>query len=367
MDQAPKSRTDREKLSIFRACFTGLPNVFGTYDPQTGQVHQVKQPVTDKVLHNHLRGRQPYGVYLLVADRTRAVAVDFDEEDMGKPLRFVRQATHYGIHTYVERSKSKGWHAWIFMVPPGVVAAKARLVVKAILEDIGAPATEVFPKQDSLGEGVQYGNFINAPLFGSLVARQRSVFVDSEAGFKPYPNQWEVLANVQRVTDALLDEIIEMNDLQPDPAAPGTATGNRRPASSFHGLLPCARRMIAEGVKQYQRVSCFRLAIQLKKVGLPLESAVAVLVDWAGRNRPVSGKPVIGEVQVKEQAEWAYRRNYRSCGCEEPAVAPYCDPSCPLKRPRKDGPPAPSSASSAVSNTKEASDANSGRSGHDAV
>jgi len=52
---------------------------------------------------------------------------------------------------------------------------------------------------------------------------------------------------------------------------------------------------------------------------------------------------------------------------EEPAISPYCDPLCPLKRPRKDGPPAPSSASPAASNIKEASDANSGRSGHDAV
>ena len=59
-------RTTRAKLDIFRACFTGLTHVYGTYDPKTGQVRQVKEPVTDRVLLRHLQGRQPYGVYLLV-------------------------------------------------------------------------------------------------------------------------------------------------------------------------------------------------------------------------------------------------------------------------------------------------------------
>ncbi|HUT58383.1 MAG TPA: hypothetical protein VNA25_11110, partial [Phycisphaerae bacterium] len=319
MDQAPASRTDREKLALFRACFTGLPNVFGTYDPQSGQVRQVKQPVTDEVLRKHLRGCQPYGVYLLVADRTQAFVVDFDEEDTEKPLQFVRQAGHYGIRAYLERSKRKGWHAWMFMELPGVAAAKARLVGKAILDDIGASATEIFPKQDVLGEGAQYGNFINAPLFGLAVRMERTVFVDPDAAFKPYPNQWDVLAQVKRVKESLLDEIIETNELGKEQAKPNPAARKSSLTSSFNGLLPCARKMIAEGVTQYQRVSCFRLAIHLKKVGLPLGSTIAVLLDWAGRNRPVSGKPVICEAKVKEQAAWAYHRNYRSCGCEDPA------------------------------------------------
>jgi|WetSurMetagenome_2_1015567.scaffolds.fasta_scaffold10072_3 hypothetical protein len=334
MESAP--RTDKEKLALFRACFTGLTDVFGTYDPKSGQVRQVKRPVTDEVLRNHLKGRQPYGVYLLTSDRTRAVVADFDEEDTLQPHQFVRQAGHYGIRAYVERSKRKGWHAWMFMELPSVSAAKARLVVKAILDDIGASATEIFPKQDALGEGARYGNFINAPLFGLAVPMGRTVFVDPDEAFKPYPNQWDVLAQLQRVKESLLDEIIEINELGKEQAQPDPSARKSPPTSSFNGLLPCARKMIAEGVTEYQKVSCFRLAVQLKKVGLPLGSTIAVLLDWAGRNRPVGGKPVICEAKVKEQVEWAYRRNYRSCGCEDPAISPYCDPSCPLKRPRKD-------------------------------
>lgn len=119
------------------------------------------------MLH-HLRGIEPYGVYLLVRDRTRAVVVDFDDEDTHPPLRFIRQAGRSGLHAYLERSKRKGWHVWLFMELPGVNAAKARLVVKSILDDIGGPATEVFPKQDRLAGITRYGNFINAPLLESL-------------------------------------------------------------------------------------------------------------------------------------------------------------------------------------------------------
>jgi hypothetical protein len=287
--------------------------------------------------------------------------VDFDEEDVETPLQFVRQACHYGIRAYLERSKRKGWHVWMFMELPGVAAAKARLVIKAILDDIGASATEIFPKQDALGEGARYGNFINAPLFGLAVRTGRTVFVDPDVAFKPYPDQWEVLAHLQRVKESLLDEIIEINELKPDVLQPGPSVRKDPPASSFHGLLPYARKMLVEGVRGYQRISCFRLAIQLKKVGLPLESTVAVLQDWARRNQPAEGKRLLREAEVKEQVEWAYRRNYRSCGCEEPAISAYCHPSCPLLRPRKDEGAVIPPRSSAKPDIKGASDERTAR------
>lgn len=326
-------RTTREKLQIFRSCFTGRTDVYGTYDPRTGRVRQVKQPVTDQVLLAHLKGEQPYGVYLLAGDRTRAIAADFDDEDTWRVLEFVRQAAHYEIAAYVERSKSKGWHAWVFLELPSLPAVKARSVVKSILDDIGQPHTEVFPKQDRLTPSRSYGNFINAPLFGLLVPRGRTVFVDLDRGFRPWPNQWDLLADVQRVPESLLDELIEINALQPT----GTDTHARRPQSETDyaarplGLPPCAQRMLAEGVSEYQRVACFRLAVHLRKAGLPQDIAAAALTAWAGKNHPRDGKRVITDAEIAEQTGSAYARKYRGCGCEDAAVAAYCQPNCPLR------------------------------------
>lgn len=331
MTNANQNRKTPQKLAIFRACFSGLEHAYGTYNPRTGQVTQVKEAVTDQVLLDHLLGRRPYGVYLLTAEVTRAVVADFDHEEPDPGLHFVRQARQYGLRAYLERSKRKGWHAWIFADTAGVSAAKARLVVKAILADIGAPHTEVFPKQDRLTSDTSYGNFINAPLWGPLVPQGRTVFVDVEQEFRPYPNQWDLLKGVQRVTEAQLDQIIEMNDLAVSSSTShtGTARSCAAPPSSF-GLPPCAQKMLAQGVADHQRVACFRLAVHLKKAGMPQDITLACLRSWAGKNRPADCKSVICEEEIVAQVTWAYERNYRGCGCEEPAVAPFCDPACAL-------------------------------------
>ena len=336
MHESRNSRTPDQKLAIFRACFTGLDHVYGTYDPTTGRARQVKQPVDDQVLLRHLQGLRPYGVYLLVGNETRAVAVDFDQHDPEPPIRFIHRAAHYGLPAYLERSKSKGWHAWLFAEPPGVAAARVRLVVKTILDDIGEPATEVFPKQDRLAGSTQYGNFIYAPLFGRFVFEGRTVFVDPEREFKPFANQWDLLASVQRVTQSQLDEIIENNELDREDhtQSQGQApTGSAVALASF-GLPPCAQRILAEGVSQYQRVACFRLAVHLKKAGIPRDVAVAGLAAWASKNHPEDGKRIITEAEITEQAACAYGKEHRACGCEDPAVAPYCEPGCPVNERR---------------------------------
>ncbi len=334
MRRERRVRSNAEKLAVFRECFTGLMHAYGTYDARTGQAYQVKRPVTDETLLSHLTGRRPYGVYLLVHDHTRAVVADFDKEDSHPPLRFIRRASHYGLRAYLERSKRKGWHVWIFTELPGVTAAKARLVVKAILDDIDAPDTEVFPKHDRLSEGTRYGAFINAPLFGRLFARGRTLFVNPEQGLTPYEDQWDVLMNVRRASEAQLDEIIEVNQFQHTvrPRRNQTALASATGARSSFGLPPGAQRMLAEGVTRYQRVACFRLALHLKRAGIPQDVAVAALAAWAAKNRPADGKEVITESELIEQTACAYTKSYRSCGCEDPAVTPFCDADCPLQR-----------------------------------
>ena len=331
------SRTTRQKIALFQSCFSGLANVYGTYDPKTSKVRQVKERVTGKVLLHHLQGKQPYGVYLLVGDQTGAVAVDFDEEDVLPPVKFIQRARHYGVHAYLERSKSKGWHVWVFMEFPAVAAAKARRVMATILTDIDTPDTEIFPKQDRLGKGTFYGNFINAPLFGVLVPEGRTVFVDPDQNFIPYSNQWDFLESIRRVSESQLDEILEINgqSQSEDEVYRKIGTNKNSFDQNTFGLPPCARNMLKTGVVEYQRVACFRLALHLKKAGIPQDVAVVALEAWANKNRPRNGKRILTISEITQQTEYAYAREYRGCGCEEPAVKPYCHPhACPLRAPR---------------------------------
>jgi len=168
-------------------------------------------------------------------------------------------------------------------------------------------------------------------LFGQLVPKGRTAFVNPDHGMAPYTNQWHLLENAQRVTQRQLDEIVEINDLD-------AITENRGHAESFepsrcrqtYGLPTCAMRMLSEGVAENQRVSCFRLAVHLKRLGLPQDIAIATLKAWSAKNHPLEGKRIITEAEIVEQTSHAYARSYRSYGCEDPIIRAHCDATCPL-------------------------------------
>jgi len=324
-------RTTTEKIDLFRSCFTGLSHVYGSYDPDNGRSWQEKKVVTAETIFAHLKGQRHYGVYLLMKDTIRAIVADFDHQDPTKPLEFIQTATHYNLPAYIEVSKSKGFHVWIFFQENGVKANKARLVVKSILDQIDASPTEVFPKQDCLDSRTYFGNFIYTPLFGRLVPEDRTVFVDPET-LKPFENQWDFLATINRVAENALDEIIEINNLSQPKLI------DQEPESDKHGHLVCnnalplcIQTMLQNGVRKFQRSSCFRLAVQLRRIGLPFDATVSVLRTWSLKNKPVEGQRIITDKEIMEQASCAYRKYYLAYGCETPEMEPFCQDDCPIK------------------------------------
>lgn len=338
MCTTPRARSLTQRIAIFRACFTGLPHVYGTRDPRSGKIAQVKAPVTDDVLEQHLAGHWHCGVYLLVVERTRALVVDFDTPDLFPVIEFVDAAARYNLPTYVERSKSKGHHVWVFFNECGVQAHKARLIAYHLLDEIGQQRVEVFPKQDRIDVDNGYGNFIFAPLFADLIPAGRTVFADPKDLTKPYADQWDLLEHVDRVDEAQLDELIELNELDAALTEPRpTSSVSALAATATCGLPLCMQKILQEGVQQNQRTSCFRLAVALKRTGMPVDMTVAVLRAWACRNRPTRGKRIITPLEIESQAHAAYKPTYRSFGCEEAAMQAYCHPDCPI-RSRVNGP-----------------------------
>lgn len=329
----PSLCMDSGKVRLFRERFCGLTHVYGTYNPRDGKSRQVKAPVTDDVIRRHLIGSEPYGVYLLVNDRVRAAVADFDRDDPDAPFRFLEAARCYGVATYIERSKSKGYHIWAFFGQEGVTACKVRKVFRHILAETGEPHVEVFPKQDRLTTHIPFGSFVYAPLFGGKVPEGRTVFLDPDDGLRPYTDQWRFLADVRTTTEAAFDEIIEITGLdQPLPSSrPETRAADGESPSGF-GLLPCTRRMLNEGVTANQRVACFRLAVHLKRIGLSQDYALAILRAWAQRNHPADGRGILTDEEITAQTADAYRRQYTSRGCESEAVRPFCSEDCPVWR-----------------------------------
>jgi hypothetical protein len=318
--------SQREKVELFRRLFSGREDAYGTYDPRTGRVWQVKRPVTDFVLLNHLRGHQPFGIYMLEGDTTSVAVADFDQPDLNLPVELVRRLRPDGVHGYIERSKSKGYHVWFFF--RRILAWKPRLVLKIALEALGASRTEVFPKQDRLLDVKIFGNFINAPLFGRLVSSERTVFVD-ESG-KRFADQWAFLGRIEMTHERALDVLLA-GIKGPEKAAVSEAP-SRIIARTF-GLTPCAQIMLREGVSSNQRVACFRLACQLRKAGLPFDAALEVLKSWRAKNHPPNGTRIITSEEVFTQTRCAYAAGlYQSCGCEDEPMRSFCDSICPIDR-----------------------------------
>ena len=155
-------------------------------------------------------------------------------------------------------------------------------------------------------------------------------FVDVTS-FAPYPDQWTLLQSVDKLSESVLDEIIEMNNLSSTPPCRDQKLGSGNEVARY-GLPICVRKMLRDGVSQHQRTSCFRLAVHLKRLGLPYEAAEATLKTWALKNKPINGKEVIQESEIVSQTRCAYDKSYAGYGCGSEAMQPFCEPSCPVKQ-----------------------------------
>lgn len=177
----------------------------------------------DKAIYSHLSGkdtlcRDVIGIYPMLPDETTNILVlDFDDGDWQKDSAAVREiCNEHGIPCCVERSRSgAGAHLWIFFETP-IKAAMARKLGSGLLTEAMEKRHEIkfssydrmFPNQDTMPSG-GFGNLIALPLQKQAVLRGNSVFVDES--YKPYPDQWEYLSCVRKLSEE--DVTCQINDL----------------------------------------------------------------------------------------------------------------------------------------------------------
>lgn len=139
------------------------------------RLHKVEYGFTDFVV-NHLEGRGAIGIYpLRDGNRCKWICSDFDTseaEDLA--WRYAQAWEYYGIQAWVETSRSKGFHVWVFADDwmSGTIARRAGLWVHQMSQ---IEAVELNPKQELIGEG-EYGNCVRLPYPNS----GRDCTIDSE-------------------------------------------------------------------------------------------------------------------------------------------------------------------------------------------
>ena len=145
----------------------------------------------------------------------------------------------------VERSRSgNGAHIWIFFkesIPASLARRLGAHLLTVTMErrpDIGLSSYDrLFPHQDTLPFG-GFGNLIALPLQKKAREDCNSVFIDEY--FCVIPDQWELLSEVERLTCAWVEDIVEQARTAGKVIDVGAVEGN---ADKPWTLLPSKRQI----------------------------------------------------------------------------------------------------------------------------
>jgi hypothetical protein len=244
-EMAPVDREERARMRIalFRSLFRGREDVYAwrweSADGRSGyapaavkdwkainksrpeerkKVDQKTRkflPVTDTVIENHLLGKDTVGVYPLLSDETCwFLAADFDKKTWEYDAQaFLETCQELSVPAALERSRSgKGGHVWIFFAHalPAITARKLGCVILTRTMErrhqLGLDSYDrFFPNQDTMPKG-GLGNLIALPLQFLPRKSGNSVFIDYD--LQPYPDQWEFLSTIRRISVDAAEEIV---------------------------------------------------------------------------------------------------------------------------------------------------------------
>jgi superfamily II DNA or RNA helicase/very-short-patch-repair endonuclease len=155
------------------------------------------------------------GVYPMLQDETcHFLAADFDKENWQEDASaFLDTCRRLSLPATLERSRSgNGGHVWLFF-EGAVSASLARKLGSHVLTETMERRPEVgfgsydrlIPNQDTLPKG-GFGNLIALPLQKQARQWENTVFVDER--FKPYADQWSLLAGLRRISRTQVEALV---------------------------------------------------------------------------------------------------------------------------------------------------------------
>jgi hypothetical protein len=298
-------------LTNFADLFRGRTDAIGL--DRGGVEHR---EVTRGDYEGHLAGHRAIGIFpMLPGDVVWFGAIDLDEPDFD----LARQLQGWlPFPAWVEKSRSGNAHVWVFFEKPAPAWA-VREVLRAATEAVRRRDVEIFPKQDQLRPGM-VGNYINLPLFGeerpilsprNTRGQHRAFVLREMLGRRHDPHRWIRRAErlggrppedratsefgTQKVVHRCADYIMEHRES--NPLQPG-----------------------------HRHVVLFHLA----KMFLNWEASTPEeVIEWVRLVNEAGAYPV-SDNELVRIVQNAQRGEFTSTGCDDPIMAPYVDPNCPI-------------------------------------
>jgi hypothetical protein len=198
-----------EILQQIQDLFPGLPGVYGTYDitstrnglKKVGQAKTVRKTDIKAAWERHLSGQTTLGVPPLMRDGTvRFGAIDVDQYRDFNIYELEERIRGLGLPLMVCRSKSGGAHLYLFTSEP-VLASQVQETLMGWAGVLGHANSEIFPKQVSLANDSDVGNWINMPYFGAKQTERFAVYQGDRLKLR----EFLTLADSMRVSSEDLD------------------------------------------------------------------------------------------------------------------------------------------------------------------
>ena len=234
------------KILLFASLFKGRPDIYAKqYTTKNGKVgytpacanewvkgicqkpavkcavcnNRAFLPLTQTVLYSHLTGKQTIGIYPLLENNCCwFLALDLDKKGWKTDaLAFLETCAELLVPASLEISRSgNGAHLWVFFETP-ISAKTARRLGRILTSQTCNRLAQsdldsfdrFFPNQDSMPPG-GFGNLIALPLQRRPRGRGCSVFVDQD--FIPYPDQWNYVSQITRLSLMQLETLLAANN-----------------------------------------------------------------------------------------------------------------------------------------------------------
>ena len=309
-------------LPRFRRLFSGLDEAFGT-----GEGRWVKRPVRPDDFVDHLEGRgKGIGIGPLRPDNTVLfAAIDLDEPDFDAAQEMQQ---YIPGPSFIERSRSGNAHVWCFFSEP-CEAWVAMGLLKLATEAAGKDHVEVFPKNWDFNR-VTFGNYINLPYHGvgNLHIPNRPILIPGTLdAFSLEEFLWEA-ENALNDPETWRKKARFMQLVDP---------ATRKDAGEF-GTAPnlhiCAKRIIEDGLPIHEgnRNGVFFMLAKCLSNWSQVDHDEALTLMLSVNDESPEPLPRSEVIRILGNAE---RGRYTSTGCDDPLVAPYTDPTCPIAHPRR--------------------------------